>query len=296
MRAFIVMLLACAATFAVLGGVCTAQEENGAKQETKAESSTEPAKSEAPATTEAPSAPEASPAPEAPAAKSEAPAAEEASPAEKAEEKAHDDAHPAGEKGEAGHGDAQGDAAHAGGHGHDTTDLSHANAGPELTSPAEWRYELTIATMVVFLLLLALLGKFAWGPIAQGLDKREQHIAGMIADAERNAKESEMRLRELEARLAAQAEEARQTLSAARREGELVKEKMVAEAQAAAQQEKDRALVEIRSAKNQALQEIAQKSVNTAVALATNIIRREVRPEDHSKLINDSLSTFQNNN
>src|SRR4029078_6283150 len=111
-------------------------------------------------------------------------------------------------------------------HGPDT-DLSHGNATAELTSPAEMSYELAIATFVVFALLLALLAKFAWGPISQGLDKREQHIATMIADAARDATETQMRLQEWEARLAAQAEEARQAISAARREGEILKDKLV---------------------------------------------------------------------
>lgn len=180
-------------------------------------------------------------------------------------------------------------------HGHADTDLSHANASDDLNSPSQVRYELAIATFVVFLLLVALLGKFAWGPISQGLDKREQHIATMIADAERNAAESESRLRELEARLAAQAEEARQAISAARREGDVLKERIVGEAHDAAQLEKERALVEIRSAKNAALREIAQKSVNTAVDLAKNLIHREVNAGDHAQLIKDSLAQFENN-
>jgi F-type H+-transporting ATPase subunit b len=174
-------------------------------------------------------------------------------------------------------------------------DLSHGNGTAELTSPSAFKFDLSVATFVVFALLMLLLGKFAWGPISQGLDKREQGIATMIADAERNAKEAEKRLQELEARLAAQAEEARQALSAARREGEVIKEKLVGEAHDAAQQEKDRALAEIRSAKNAALREISQKSVNLAVDLAKNLIHREVRPDDHAALINDSLTQFGNN-
>jgi F-type H+-transporting ATPase subunit b len=180
-------------------------------------------------------------------------------------------------------------------HAESDTDLSHGNATKELASPSSFKFDLAIATFVVFALLFALLAKFAWGPISQGLDKREQHIATMIADAERNAKETQMRLQELEARLAAQAEEARQVLSAARREGEIVKEKLVGEAQAAAQAEKDRALDDIRAAKNAALREIAQKSVNTAVDLAKNLIHREVNAGDHAQLIKDSLAQFGNN-
>jgi len=178
---------------------------------------------------------------------------------------------------------------------HPETDLSHGNPTKELASPSAFKFDLSIATFIVFALLFALLAKFAWGPISQGLDKREQHIATMIADAERNAKETQLRLQELEARLAAQAEEARQAISAARREGEVLKEKLVGEAHDAAQQEKERALVEIRGAKNAALREIAQKSVNTAVDLAKSLIHREVNAGDHAQLIKDSLAQFENN-
>ena len=71
---------------------------------------------------------------------------------------------------------------------------------------------------------------------------------------------------------------------------------IVAEAQAAAAKERDRAVADIHAAKNQALQEIAQKSVNTAISLASNIIRREVKPEDHDKLIHESLQKFSSLN
>ena len=37
-------------------------------------------------------------------------------------------------------------------------------------------------SLVIFLLLLAILGKFAWGPITAGLDLREKRIAA--ADTE----------------------------------------------------------------------------------------------------------------
>ncbi len=188
------------------------------------------------------------------------------------------------------------DAAHSSGHAHAVDrDLSHANGSDELHSPAQVKFDLAIATFLVFALLLLLLGKFAWGPIAKGLDTREQNIATMISTAEKNQHEAELRLKELEARLAAQAEEARQAISAARREGEIVKEKIVAEATAAAEAEKNRALEDIRGAKNIALQEIAQKSVNTAFDLARDLVHREVRPEEHAQLVNESLAKFGNN-
>src|SRR5438105_13222447 len=47
------------------------------------------------------------------------------------------------------------------------------------------RLDLGLWTIVVFLLLLFVLKKFAWGPMLQGLHKREERIQGAIADAQR---------------------------------------------------------------------------------------------------------------
>ena len=56
--------------------------------------------------------------------------------------------------------------------------------------------------------------------------------------------------------------------------------------------ERDRAVADINIAKNQALDQIAQKSVQTAVSLASNIIRREVKPQDHEALIGEAVNQF----
>jgi len=99
-------------------------------------------------------------------------------------------------------------------------------------------------------------------------------------------------LKEYEARLATATDEARQIVAHARKDAEVAKDKIVAEARDAAQKERDRAVAEITVAKNQALDQIAQKSVQTAVALASNIIRREVKPQEHEALIGDAIKEF----
>ena len=148
----------------------------------------------------------------------------------------------------------------------------------------------------MFLILLAVLYKFAWGPIAAGLEKREQTIAKQIADAEHASAMAAKQLQEYERKLAAATEEARAIVTQARQDAVTAKDKIVAEAQAVAAKERDRAVADIATAKNQALREIAEKSVSTAISLASNIIRREVKPEDHDKLITDSLQKFSNLN
>jgi F-type H+-transporting ATPase subunit b len=198
----------------------------------------------------------------------------------------------AAHSGEAAH--AAGEAGHEGGdHGHhDPHELSHGNASAQLKAAQELRFDLGIATFIVFLLLLAILAKFAWGPIAAGLDKREETIARQIAEAKQAAATASKQLQEYERKLAAATEEARSIVTQARTDAASAKESLLAEAQAAATRERERAVADIAAAKNEALREIADLSVNTAVSLAGKIIRREVKPEDHDRLIADSLQQF----
>jgi F-type H+-transporting ATPase subunit b len=144
----------------------------------------------------------------------------------------------------------------------------------------------------VFLLLLAILFKFAWGPISRGLAQREETIARQIEEARLASEKAAHQLQEYETRLAAATEEARQIVGQSRKDAETAKDKIMAEARELAQKERERAVADITSAKNQALAEIAQKSVNTAVKLAGNIIRREVKPQDHEQLIGEALGQF----
>jgi F0F1-type ATP synthase membrane subunit b/b' len=72
----------------------------------------------------------------------------------------------------------------------------------------------------------------------------------------------------------------------------VAKDKIVAEAREAAQREREKAVAEITIAKNQALDQIAQKTVQTAINLASNLIRREVKPQEHEAIIGDAIGQF----
>jgi F-type H+-transporting ATPase subunit b len=178
---------------------------------------------------------------------------------------------------------------------HDDTDKTHANASRAIANPDELKGDAAIATFVIFLLLMAILTKFAWKPIAHGLEAREKGILDKIEQARLAAEKATEQLQQYEAKLAAATQEAQQIVGEARKTAETAKEKILADAQALAQREREKAVADITTAKNQALREIAEKSVDTAIGLARNIIRREVRPGDHEQLIQDALKQFPNN-
>ena len=78
----------------------------------------------------------------------------------------------------------------------------------------------------------------------------------------------------------------------ARADAEAAKDRIQNEAKELAAKERAKAIDDINAAKNTALQQIAEKSVSTAITLASNIVKREVKPEDHDRLVSDALSQF----
>jgi F-type H+-transporting ATPase subunit b len=184
-----------------------------------------------------------------------------------------------------GHADAasHGDDGHAGGHAVNTNPLS---VDPDLA----------IVTAIIFVVLMAVLWKFAWGPISEALAQRENAVAENIAEAQRQNDEAKRLLAEHETQLTNAAAEVKQLIEDAKRDAETQKQSILAEAQAAASAEKNRAIREIDSAKNAALQSLAEKSVDTAVGLAGKIVSRQLSSEDHSQLINETLQNFPSEN
>ena len=162
----------------------------------------------------------------------------------------------------------------------------------EMASPIALSADLAIFSAVVFLLLLAFLTVFAWKPIIAGLEKREHGIADDIENARRDREQAEARLKEYEARLA-KAETEIATLHAdAKRDIERMTERKQEEARQQAEALLTRAKNDIENAKKSALDDLTQKSVDMAIAIAARIARKEIRPDQHAALIREALDRF----
>lgn len=184
--------------------------------------------------------------------------------------------------------DAKGHDEHAGhdDHGHG---LGHADAD---TSPSQVKGDLAIFSAVIFLLLVVILRKFAWGPIAAGLEKREHTIAHEIASAEKANLEAKTLLADYQKKLDAATSEVRAMLDTARKDAEHVKQEIVAAAKAEAGNEVARGKREIEAAKDAALRDLAQVATDQALALAGKLLQQQLKPADHARLIEESLAKF----
>jgi len=177
------------------------------------------------------------------------------------------------------------------GHGDHGAHSEGVNPNPLTIDP-----DLAVFTAIIFLMLLAFLGKFAWKPIMEGLEKRESAIEQQIESANQNAAQAEATLRDYEAKLAAAADEVKSVIAEARRDAEVAREKIVAEAQATAQRERERSIADIEVAKNLALDEVAKIGADLAVDLAGKIVHDELDRGKHAQLISDALSKLPSNN
>src|SRR5947209_7009735 len=155
------------------------------------------------------------------------------------------------------------------------------------------RYDLGIYTLLVFGILFVILAKYAWGPFIEGLRKREEGLLAIRDEAVRTRQEAEGIRAKLQAEFAAANDKIRAMLEEARRDADdlRAKEREAGAKDAAA--ERDRAKREIDAAKDAALQEIYQQSVQLAALMSSKAIGRHMTPDDHSRLVEEALAELK---
>jgi F-type H+-transporting ATPase subunit b len=166
-------------------------------------------------------------------------------------------------------------AGHAGGAGH----------AEEKPSILKADVVLGISTLVVFLLLLFVLRKFAWGPLQKALHEREEYLEKTFEGAERARAEAERILAEHRNQMAKVAEEVRALIDKAHRDAEAASTDIIRKAQAEAEAARQRAEREIGNARDQAIVEIWNKAAELAVSVASKVLTRELNEADHRRLI-----------
>ena len=152
--------------------------------------------------------------------------------------------------------------------------------------------DLALWTAVTFVLVLIVLWKFAWGPIIEGLDKREQYVLDQRSDAEKANADAKALLDDYKNQLANAKAEIQQMKADAAVSAEKAAAIVMNKAIASVEAEKKAATQEIASAKIQAQKELAAQSAALAVELAGKILKKELNPQSHQKLIDQAVAKF----
>jgi F-type H+-transporting ATPase subunit b len=152
---------------------------------------------------------------------------------------------------------------------------------------------LFIWTIITFLVLLALLAKFAWTPLLAALDTRQNAIRKSLDDAQQ-AKEELERLHVESAQIIQRARnDAEAIIAQSRSDGDRLREELKQKARAEADHIVKNAERQIQLETSRALEQIRHEAIDLSVMIASKIIKRNLSKEDNEKLIDDALKQVE---
>jgi F-type H+-transporting ATPase subunit b len=148
---------------------------------------------------------------------------------------------------------------------------------------------LFIWTIVTFLVLLALLAKFAWRPLLTALESRQNAIRKSLDDAQQARQELE-RLNQESVQIMNKARaEADQLIVRSRADADRLREDMRQKARAEADTIVKGAERQIQLETARALQQIRTEAVDLSVMIASKLLQRNLSKEDNERLIEEAL-------
>lgn len=140
-----------------------------------------------------------------------------------------------------------------------------------------------------FIVLLALLKKFAWGPLMNKMQEREEYVAGEIEAAEKSRLEAEKASNDAAAQLNQVREEAQKLIEDAKAAGAKQEQDIVESARKEADRLIQAAQADIQNEKEKALQALQDKVASLSVLIASKVIEKEISAQDQEQLINDYI-------
>jgi F-type H+-transporting ATPase subunit b len=159
-----------------------------------------------------------------------------------------------------------------------------------LVQPDPGLYIWTIAT---FLVLVALLARFAWRPLLEALERRQESIRKSLDDAQKARQELERLGVESQRILGAARTEAEQILSATRSDANRFREELKQKAQAEAAGIVKNAERQIELETARALQQIRTEAVELSVAIASKLLERNLSKADNERLIEETFKQIE---
>jgi F-type H+-transporting ATPase subunit b len=166
-------------------------------------------------------------------------------------------------------------------------------AAAETLSPFAGNVGNAVWTLAIFLIVVVVLGKFAWGPVLSLLQERERFIHKSLSDAKRDRDEAEARLKDYAAKLQSAQAEAVAIIEEARRDAERLREELKTRARTEADTMVKNAERQIELQTTRAVQQIRQEAVDLSVTIASKLLARNITKEDNEKLIADALKQIE---
>ena len=144
---------------------------------------------------------------------------------------------------------------------------------------------LSVWTTLVFLSLLGILWKFAWGPILGAVQAREDGIQDTLDQAANQRDEAAKLLAEHRQQMADARRQAQQMIAEGKEAGERVRQEVEEKARTEGDAMIVRARESIEREKDAALEDLRRESVDLALAAAAKLIQESLDEEKDRELI-----------
>ena len=144
--------------------------------------------------------------------------------------------------------------------------------------------------LLSFGILLWVLYKFALPPILETLETRERKIRESLEQAERHRVEAEHRMQEYEAKLNAASREAEAVLIQAKERAQRLLDENEQRLAAEAERVKGEATREIDQERRKAIQEIRSQATDLALLVAEKVVERSLNDADHRRLADEAIA------
>ena len=142
------------------------------------------------------------------------------------------------------------------------------------------------------LILYLFLKKLAFNPLKNMIDSRQTEIDDMYSEAESARSDAEAMKKDYENKLSLANEESEAILKNAQRKAQLREEEILRNASAEAARTLERAEEQIELEKKHALNQVKNEVSEMAISIASAVIERDVKAEEHSDLIDDFINNM----
>lgn len=157
-----------------------------------------------------------------------------------------------------------------------------------LLDPANWKA--AIWAWCIFVVLVFLLWKLAWGPISKGLDARAQRISDSLKKAEEVEKAAREIAETNKALLLKAQQDAQQLVADARNIAQQAAEEVRKKAQADVDAQRERFTRETQLAVEKARNDLRRETVELTIAATTRLLGRSMTDADGRRLAAEALA------
>jgi len=148
-------------------------------------------------------------------------------------------------------------------------------------------------TLVTFLVLVVLLGRFAWKPLLGALDERETSIRESIEQARKDREDAEGLIQQHRELLDQARRERAEAVAAGQRDAEKLKGEILDEARRQRAQLLEQTEAQVQAGMRQARAELRSVAVDLAIQAAEKLITKNLDEPTQRKLIEEYLADLE---